>query len=210
MNNYITLDTLRYAAVYPDFGPIRSKAATERITLSGASDVTYGPGTTVEYSGTIKAPVTPRTGAWGDIDDLRATLEKREALPFIDPYGVAYTVYVMGPHGEDSISPVWDGASNEFKINVRIVLDQSGNIFVPMDTLVLQSSVEDLTLAGGEVTIVMDTLVLESEAVHTYLSRPIIMQTLELISEAHFQGVEQVIVMDTLDLTSAIPNLTVT
>jgi len=192
------------------YAPIRSKPATERLTLSGASDVTYGAGVTLEWSGEIIAPVTPDDTGWGDIDDLRFSLEKRAALPLIDHYGVASTVYAMGPHGETAFHPVWDAGTNEFRVTVRFVVDQGGGALVPLQTLVLESSLEQLTDIAGAVSVEMDTLVLESEAVHTFPSRPVQLQELYLVASVHMDGVPQVIVMDTLTLAGSIPTMTVT
>ena len=209
MNNYVTFDTLKYRAPHLAFAPIRGKPATERITLSGASDVTYGPGVTLEWTGQIIAPVTPDDTGWGDIDDLRYSLEKREALPFIDHYNVASTVYALGPHGETSFTPMWDGASNEFRVTIRFVVDQGGGALVPLTTLELASTAVSGAAAGGEVTVLMDPIVLAGSAEHAFASRPVMLQELYIVASAHMEGVPQVIVMDALTLAGSIPTMTV-
>ncbi len=209
MNNYITFDTLKYKAPHLAYAPMRNKPATERLTLSGASDVTYGPGVILEWVGQLLAPVTPEDTGWGDIDDLRASLEKREALALIDHYNVASTVYALGPHDETSFTPVWDAASNEFRVTLRFVVDQGGGALVPLATLDLASSSPDLTSLGGEVTTNMDTLVIAGSAIYIFPSRPVQLQELYVASSVHMEGVPQVTVMDTLTLAGSIPTMTV-
>lgn len=210
MNNYVTFDTLKYKAPHGAFGPIRNKPMTERITLSGASDVTYGPGTHIEWVGELFAPVTPEGTGWGDISDLRASFEKREALPFIDHYNNATTVYASGPHGEISLTPMWDAASNEFRVSVRFIVDYGGGALVPLSTIYLTSSIENCDAIGGAVAVEMDTLTLAGSAVHCFPSRPVLMQELYLYGTAENCSVPQVIVMNTLTLAGSAENLSVT
>lgn len=209
MNNYITFDTLKYKAPHLAYAPIRNKPATERLTLSGASDVTYGPGIVLAWIGDILAPVTPEDTGWGDIDDLRNSLDKREPLALIDHYNVAAIVYVMGPHTETSFVPVWDAASNEFRVSIRFVVDQGGGVLVPLATLNLESGIPDLTLLGGEVSVTVDTLIIAGSVVYAFPSRPVRLQELYVASSALMEGVMQVVVMDVLTLASSIPTITV-
>ena len=209
MNNYITFDTLKYMAPHLAYAPIRNKPATERLTLSGASDVTYGPGVTLEWVGEIIAPVTPEDTGWGDVDDLRYSLEKREPLALIDHYNVASVVYALGPHGEVSFVPMWDAASNEFRVTVRFVVDQGGGALVPLATLELDSSTPSAASLGGAVSVLLDTLAMDSALVHAFTSRPVILQELYVASSANMEGVTQVTVMDTLTLAGSIPTMTV-
>lgn len=210
MNNYVTFDTLKYKAPHGAFSQMRNKPATERVTLSGKSDITFGPGTLTQWVGEILAPVTPEDTGWGDIDDLRASLEKRTALPFIDHYNTAVTVYAMGPHGETSKVPMWDAASNEFRITVRFVVDLGGGALVPLNTLYLGSSIESADAIGGAVTVSMDTLSLAGSVVHAFTSRPIIMNTVDIGAIAVSNSIPQVITMDTLTLAGSPETLTVT
>jgi hypothetical protein len=209
MNNYVTFDTLKYAAPHGGFGPIRNKPTTERITLSGKSDITFGPGTLIEWTGEILAPVTPRDTGWGDIDDLRDSLEKRTYLPFIDHYNVATTVYALGAHAENSITPVWDGATNEFRVTVRFVVDLGGGALVPLSTLYLESSIENATPLGGAVSVFMDELTLVGSAEHAFSSRPVLMSELTMASTAVGNSIPQVVIMDELTLAGSIPTMTV-
>lgn len=210
MNNYITFDTLKYKAPHLKYAPLRNKPATERITLSGASDVTYGPSTILEWMGEILAPVTPEDTGWGDIDDLRVSLAKREPLALIDHYNVASTVYALGPHGEISFAPVWDAASNEFHVSVRFVVDQGGGALVPLATLGLESSIPNAASLGGAISVSVDTLIIDGSVVHAFPSRPVRLQELYMVSSAHIEGVPQVTIMDTLTLASSLETLTVT
>jgi len=210
MNNYVSFDTLKYIAPHLAYAPMRNKPATERITLSGASDVTYGPGVILEWIGQLIAPVTPNDTGWGDIDDLRDSLEKREPLALIDHYGVASTVYAFGPHGETSFTPMWDAESNEFRVTVRFVVDQGGGALVPLATLNLASSVSESAALGGAVTTLMDSLVVASSLEYMFTSRPVILEELYVVSSANMEGVPQVMVMDTLSTVSSVPAMTVT
>jgi hypothetical protein len=210
MNTYILLDGLKYTAPHKAFAPVRSKPSTERITLSGRSDVTYGPASSLEWTGSITAPVTPRDTGWGDIDDLRYTLEKRQGLAFTDHYGNTGIVYAVGSHGETSFTPVWDAASNTFRVAVRLIVDIGGGVIVPLDTLIMGLSAETFATVGGTRTISMETLELESTLEHMFTARKIEMQTLALSSAAASLSIPQIIEMDTLTLAGSIPVMTVT
>jgi hypothetical protein len=210
MNNYVTLDGKRYIAPHGGFFPMRNKPATERITLSGASDITFGSGTMLEWIGMLIAPVTPIDSNWGDIDDLRATLEKRQGLGFTDFYGVATTVYAMDKHAEESISPMWDAATNEIRFTVRLIVDQAGGLIVVCDSLILAATSEDLSTSGGALTVALDELTLASSAEYAYTSRPVMMQELQLVSGAYLTGIPQVVVMDELTLAGSAETSSVT
>lgn len=121
MNNYIVLDGKRYKTRFPGWEPITSKPSTIRVTLGGSLDVTYGPSSIQGWDGEILAPVTPDTVDYGDIDDLRTSLAKTQGLSMTDHYGNVYTVHVVGSYRETSSSPMWDAATNEFRVPVRLV-----------------------------------------------------------------------------------------
>lgn len=210
MNNYIILDGLQYMAPHGDFGQVRSKPSTERVTLSGRTDVTYGPAALVEWTGSLIAPVTPPDTGWGDIDDLRYTLEKRQGLAFTDHYGVSGVVYAVGPHGEISFAPVWDAASNEFYISVKLLMDLGGGAIVPLDTLYAGLSPETLSTVGGEVTVELDTLDIAASLLHMFPSIPVDMQEIYLASSVVDISVPQLVAMGTLTLAGSIPIMTVT
>jgi hypothetical protein len=209
MNNYVVFDTLKYKAPHGNFGPIRNKPATERVTLSGKSDITFGPGTLVEWVGELIAPVTPDGTGWGDIDDLRYSLGKRTYLAFIDHYGVAHTVYALGAHAESSLTPMWDGASNEWRVSVRFVVDLGGGALVPLSALYLASSIENSDAIGGAVSVSLDEITLAGSAEHAFSSRPILIQELYMASSAASNSIPQVVVMDELTLGGSIPTMTV-
>lgn len=214
MNNYITLDGKRYAAPYKEFGPLMNKPSTERVTLSGRSDVTYGPATLQEWIGILHAPVTPRAGEWGDIDDLRATLAKRYSVSYTDHYGTTMTAYILGPHPEQSMSPMWDGARNVFKVTVKIQREEPGGIIIPMNTG-LTATLESLTVIGGLRTVVLDELTLASSAVDLHPIIPIALDELTLLGQVQgdeigLQGVNHNIEMNTLSFAATTESLTVT
>jgi len=121
MNNYILLDGYRYKTIFGSWKTKTSKPATERYTLDGSLDVTYGPASPYEWDGKIIGPVVSDGGSWGTIEQLRVTLAKREALAYQDHYGNAYTVHALGPFEEESRSPMWDAQTNEFLVGVRLV-----------------------------------------------------------------------------------------
>lgn len=210
MNNYIVLDGLKYMAPHKDFGPMRAKPSTERVTLSGRSDVTYGPAALLEWTGSLIAQVTPVDTGWGDIDDLRYTLEKRQGLAFTDHYGETGVVYAIGPHGETSFTPVWDAVSNEFRVTLRLLLDIGGGAIVPLDTLYAGFSPEIISTVGGAITVDVDTLDLSASLEHMFPSIPIDMQEVYLASSVVDVSVPQLIAMDTLTLAGSIPTMTVT
>ena len=120
MNNYITLDGKRYTTV-ANWTPVTEKPYTERYTLSGALDITYGPATPTAWEGEIVAPVTPRSFAWGDIDDLMTALAKKESVTLYDHDGVSHTVHCLGSHERRSLINVWDDDQNVFYVTVRLV-----------------------------------------------------------------------------------------
>jgi hypothetical protein len=122
MNNYITLDGFKYMTVHKAWKPVPKKPSTVRYTLLGKANVTYGPASPLEWQGTVIAlPATRDT--WGSYEDLMDSLSKREGLVFYDHHGDSYTVHAVGETGFDSMSPVWDGASNKTLLTVRLVAE---------------------------------------------------------------------------------------
>nr|MBN1228893.1 hypothetical protein [Anaerolineae bacterium] len=122
MNNYITLDSKKYMTSSKDWAPVWLKPATDRITLSGEMDVTYGPGLIVGYTGSIIAPVTSPGTGWGTVSDLKTTLAKRTAVTFTaHDSSTAVNVHVLGPFNPASMSPMWDASSNEWHVPVRVL-----------------------------------------------------------------------------------------
>lgn len=120
MNNYMKLDGYKYMTPARDWRPVPSKPATTRVNLNGKTDVTYGPATINEWVGAIIAP-TVAAGGWGTKATLDVTIAKREPVAFEDHYGNACDVHVLGTFETISVSPVWDGASNEFKVAVVLL-----------------------------------------------------------------------------------------
>jgi hypothetical protein len=121
MNNYITLDGNKYATLAKTWKPLTVKPSTDRLTLQGNIDVSYGPGVVKEWQGTIVADVSQRATGWGTVTTLKATLEKRESVSFTDHNGTTYTVHVLGTFDERSLTNVWDDSQNKIHFNVRIL-----------------------------------------------------------------------------------------
>jgi hypothetical protein len=121
MNNYITLDGNKYATNAKGWKVINGKPGTERYTLLGALDVTYGPATPKCWEGEINGPVTARAAGWGTIVTLRTTLAKKQAVSYTDHYGTTVNVHCLGDFAERSLSTQWDGATNVIYVSVRLV-----------------------------------------------------------------------------------------
>lgn len=121
MNNFITLDGKKYATNAANWKPVYGKPHTERRTLTGAVDITYGPATIFAWEGEINAPVIPRDTDWGAISDLRITMAKKEAVAMTDHNGDTYDIHCLGEHDERSLMNVWDSAGNVFYVKVRLV-----------------------------------------------------------------------------------------
>ena len=118
MNSYITLDGKKYATAAKTWTPVPSKPGSVRLNLNGQMDATYGAGVLLRWEGDILARMTPLSG-YGSPADLRASLIKTQGLTFTDHYGTAYTVHVFR-YKERSLSPNWDGATNEIKFQVEL------------------------------------------------------------------------------------------
>jgi hypothetical protein len=120
--NYIELDGKRYLTPGKKWQPTLHKPTTVRQTLLGATDVTFGVGSTREWNGIIEAPASVADPAtWGTITTLRAAIRKKTSLPFKDHYGASYTVAFFGNLVEESLSPVWDDPNNIIQITARLV-----------------------------------------------------------------------------------------
>jgi hypothetical protein len=121
MNNYITLDDKKYKCPAKQWQPVTTKPNSVRVTLLGEVDVTFGSATIREWQGQIEGPVSVPDGTWGTVDDLRATLAKRQELPLIDHFGISHTVVCIGPFKEEPFMSMWDSASNHFNVSARII-----------------------------------------------------------------------------------------
>ena len=122
MNNYIVLDGYKYATHAGNWREEKTKPATERYTLTGVVDVTYGPATPHAWVGEIIAPNTARAAGWGTITELEATLAKKQAVSFTDHFGNLGSVHVLGPHTKRSLMNDWEADSNLYYIMVRLVI----------------------------------------------------------------------------------------
>lgn len=119
MNDYVTLDTKKYKTSALAWEPLPVVPATLRIALSGDTDTVFGPVALMRWEGEMLAKVTPESG-YGSILDLRLSLKKLQSLAFIDHYGASYTVLAQQV-GERSVTPMWDGALNEFHVGVVLM-----------------------------------------------------------------------------------------
>ena len=123
MNNYITLDTYKYAVTAKNWESHPIRPASADPMLNGETAVTFGPATWRVWTGSIKAAVTPASG-YGSIVNFRATMEKLQTVAYTDVYGNTFTVLATVKGPEISISPMWDAADNEFTqvVELRQVL----------------------------------------------------------------------------------------
>ena len=121
MNNYITLDGKKYHTVHKQWVPLIDRPVVIKKLLSGNRNVTFGPAMKPTWQGLVRAAVTPETG-FGSIDDLRTTYYRLSSLSFTDHYGVTSTIVLDRRVNEQSFSPKWDGASNQFEVNITAVV----------------------------------------------------------------------------------------
>lgn len=121
MNDYVTLDGKKYTATHGKWTEVIVVPATIRKTLSGVTDVTYGPATYQEWRGEMRAyPGTPPVG-YGTWSDLKTSLQSLAGLSFTDHFGNAHTVHFGGEAHNTSLSPVWDQDSGKMFVMVRLV-----------------------------------------------------------------------------------------
>jgi hypothetical protein len=121
MRNYIILDGKKYKCPWKAWQPEPVVPSSARLILDGSGHVVFGPTDLKIWTGELEAPVTPEDATWGDPDDLRTSLRKRNTLSFTDHFDVTYTVKAQGPFKERSLSPVWDGESNVIFISMSLM-----------------------------------------------------------------------------------------
>jgi hypothetical protein len=121
MNNYITLDGYKYTTTHRKWGPSPIKSGEARLTLTGALDLTFGPGVMYEFKGESRADVTPRGAGWGTPTNLEASLAKNQSLQLTDHFGNTFTVAHFDGYQPDSLSPMWDGTSNTMVYALRLI-----------------------------------------------------------------------------------------
>ena len=117
MNSYITLDSYKYSTTQKRWAPTIVKPGTVRFTIEGAIDATYAPNVFYVWTGEIRADASPAIG-YGSIDNLKATLVKRESVTFYDHYGNSHTVHIVGDMPESYLQPDW--ANSLAFVQVRI------------------------------------------------------------------------------------------
>ena len=120
MNDYITLDGKQYRMAHDTFEPVEERPMVIRRLMSGGTKVTFGPATFTGWTGTVMADVAA-VAPWGTPDDLRTTYKKRQALNYMDHFGVEYSVVIDRRVGEKSISPKHDAADNTFRMNMTLI-----------------------------------------------------------------------------------------
>jgi hypothetical protein len=120
MNNYITLDSLKYKTSAASWTVLTGAPRSARITLSGALDSAYNSSNAKQFNGQIIAPVTAEGAGWGTVINFRATAAKTQNLTLTDHHSVSYTI-IMRVVEELSLSPMWDGVENEWHMDVEIL-----------------------------------------------------------------------------------------
>ena len=119
MNDYITLNGKQYKTMR-GWEPELVKPSTDRMTLAGDFDVTYGPGSTWEWNGEIKVPNTG-DATWGGLTDFQTLMALRTNMTFIDHAGTSHTVHALGRFSRRTLHTLWDATSNEYYFTVRLV-----------------------------------------------------------------------------------------
>lgn len=123
MNSYITLNGKKYKTSANNWFPISSVPSTARMLLDGTVDVAYGPGTILEWQGTIEISAQPASG-YGSITDFNTAARLRSTMPFIDHYNSpSVNVHLLAPGGfrQRALIPMWDSAANKFFVEVRLI-----------------------------------------------------------------------------------------
>lgn len=110
--SYITLDGYKYTTLQQSWVPTVSNPSTARLTLAGDLDTTWGVAEVYNFSGEVRADVSPASG-YGSPDNLRTSLKKKQQLSFTDHYGTVHSIAVAG-FEERSHSPGWDATDNAF------------------------------------------------------------------------------------------------
>lgn len=119
INNYITLDSKRYATKSTDWTPGLLSPNTNRITLSGDLDATWGASVIYTWKGMIHADITPRAAEWGNPTNLETSLAKKQKLSMTDHYGTTFDVVIAGWE-KSSQQADWEASGNEMSYNVEI------------------------------------------------------------------------------------------
>jgi hypothetical protein len=124
---YIILDGYRYRALARQWRPVPTRSATARLTLQGNLEGTFGAGGMKRWEGLIStthgesSPGAADGTLDGNISTLRTSLMKRQALPFTDHTGAAYSVVAIGPFPEQAVQNVWNAPSNKYQVQVQLV-----------------------------------------------------------------------------------------
>lgn len=126
--NCILIDGYRYKTVAKQWKPQTSRPSTARVNLLGNLEATYGGFTILRWEGMVIAPVVaPAKGAsevypWGDIENLRASVQKAANIVFIDHYGKKYDpTTILADAREDSLQNVWNGDANKVYLTLSLM-----------------------------------------------------------------------------------------
>lgn len=117
MNKYITLDSKKYSTSQDRWIPTIIKPGTVRLTLDASVDASYGPGVIYQWVGEIRADASPAAG-YGSHDDLKATLEKRQGVSFIDHMNDTFIVHITGEFPQTHLVPKWDSSLAFFQVRM--------------------------------------------------------------------------------------------
>ena len=120
MNDYITLDNLKYKTTAATWVETEVSPRQLKRLLSSKGDVTFSASAYKTWKGEIVAEITARSADYGTLTTLEASLREKSALSMIDHKGNSCSVYVAGIMEKRSATPDWEGASNKFYIPVEI------------------------------------------------------------------------------------------
>lgn len=120
MNAYVQINGKKYATLQRSWVPSYNPPMTLRMCQDGTIDVTHGPKIWYAWQGELKIPVTPGTG-YGLLTDITSVIEGMTTVTFYDHRNVQYSVTVSGQIPEKSATPMWDAASNELWLTVKIM-----------------------------------------------------------------------------------------
>jgi len=123
MNNYITLDGYKYSCPFGQWEPSRNKPSSVRMTLSGKTDVTYGPASEESWAGLIRVTANSDliTAGYGTRANFLTTYDKTTSVTFVDHEGNSCSVHVIGALSRKSTIPIWDSTNANFFYSVNLI-----------------------------------------------------------------------------------------
>jgi len=123
-NNYLQLDGKKYTVVFDTLRKRTVKPGNFRQTLTGATDVSYGPAPYEIWSCVLRVPMgTPPTG-WGNYDNIVTTLRKLQKVSFYTMKAGAAEqfVHILDGFDETSLTPDVYGDSNIMNIAISTMV----------------------------------------------------------------------------------------